>query len=130
MQKLPDCLTNLVNFHFVLQKISVCDKCPITLLKSQILTTDMFYEIYHWALNSFIWQGLTGRFNRLKPPSQYTSRWSIPANTGRLKILVADWSDSLVIMVGLVGLIGSVVVSSDLFSALDLLNPEHFSVGF
>ena len=25
MRKLPDCLTNLVNFHFVLQKISVSD---------------------------------------------------------------------------------------------------------
>ena len=35
---------------------------------------------------------------RLKPhtgPCQYSSKWSIPVYTGRLKILVADWSECL-----------------------------------
>ena len=42
MWKLPECLTIPVNFPFVLQKISVC---PVTLRKSQILLTDIIYEI-------------------------------------------------------------------------------------
>ena len=77
-----------------------------------------------------------GRCKWLKPPGQFFLKWSKPDNTGRLKILVVDWSNIwsvdqlrvfknfgfIIHTVCAVGFSGSVVVPNGLFPALGLLN--------